>query len=78
VAFALKKNFVPIPKEIRDALGIKIGDILVVRKEGKRIILEPMVKRDLDPLEAILNLVKKPLDIDAVKLVEESWEEDLY
>ncbi len=35
------KGQVVIPKEIRDALGIKPGSILNVRVEGKKIILEP-------------------------------------
>ena len=35
------KGQIVIPKEIRDALGIKPGSILNIRVEGKRIILEP-------------------------------------
>jgi len=35
------KGQIVIPKEIRDALGIKPGSILNIRLEGKRIVLEP-------------------------------------
>ena len=35
------KGQIVIPKEIRDALGIKPGSILNVHVEGKRIVLEP-------------------------------------
>lgn len=36
------KGQIVIPKEIRDALGIKPGSILNIRLENKRIILEPV------------------------------------
>ena len=35
------KGQIVIPKEIRDALGIKPGTVLSVHVEGGRIILEP-------------------------------------
>ena len=35
------KGQIVIPKEIRDALGIKPGSILNIRVEGKKIIIEP-------------------------------------
>jgi len=35
------KGQIVIPKEIRDALGIRPGSILNIRLEDKRIILEP-------------------------------------
>ena len=35
------KGQIVIPKEIRDALGIKPGSILNIHVEGKKIILEP-------------------------------------
>ena len=35
------KGQIVIPKEIRDALGIKPGTVLSVHVEGRRIILEP-------------------------------------
>jgi len=70
-----RKYQVTIPKSIREKLNIRVGDILLIKTDGTRIILEPIIKRS-NPLEDMLNLIKKPLNIDAVKLVEESWEED--
>lgn len=35
-----RKGQVTIPKDLRASLGIEIGDTLVVREEGGRIILE--------------------------------------
>ena len=71
-----RKYQVTIPKGIREKLGLRVGDVLIVKTDGKRIILEPISERARDPLDDMLNLVKGNLDIDAVKLVEESWKED--
>jgi AbrB family looped-hinge helix DNA binding protein len=71
-----RKYQVTLPKEVREALGIKIGDLLRIRVEDGRIILEPLISRKKDPLEDMLSLVSKPVDVDAVRLVEESWDED--
>jgi len=38
---ASSKGQIVIPKEIREALGIKPGSLLSVRVEGRKIILEP-------------------------------------
>lgn len=79
MAFLVKitrKYQITIPKEIREKLNLRVGDLLKVELEDDKIVLRPLIKREKDPLEEILNLVKKPLDIDAVKLVEESWNED--
>jgi len=38
--------------------------------------MEPLFKRQGNPLEELLNIFEKPLDIDAVSLVEETWDED--
>ncbi|RLE65192.1 MAG: AbrB family transcriptional regulator [Thermoprotei archaeon] len=67
---------VTLPKKIREELGIRIGDFLKVKIENGRIILEPLIPYRKKPIENMLNLVSKPVDIDAVKLVEESWNED--
>ncbi|MHA1589721.1 MAG: AbrB/MazE/SpoVT family DNA-binding domain-containing protein [Candidatus Njordarchaeales archaeon] len=71
-----RKYQVTIPKDIREKLGIKVGDKVIVRLEDKRIIIEPIVKEKDKPLKRLLSLIDKPLDIDAVKLVEESWNGD--
>mgnify|MGYP000094192966 FL=1 len=67
---------VTLPKSIREKLGIQIGDFLRVKVENGRIILEPLISRKNKPIEDMLSIVSEPVDIDAVKLVEESWNED--
>jgi len=71
-----RKYQVTIPKEIREKLNLHVGTFLIVEVEDDRIILRPMIKPSKDPIEEMLNLVKEPLNIDAVELVEESWEND--
>ena len=69
-----RKFQVTIPKSVRSELGVKIGDKLIVKSENKRIIMESP-KRISNPSDALWNLFGKPLNIDATKLVEESWKE---
>ncbi|MGA2385933.1 MAG: AbrB/MazE/SpoVT family DNA-binding domain-containing protein [Candidatus Bathyarchaeia archaeon] len=69
-----RKYQVTIPQSVRSELGVKIGDKLIVKSENKRIIMESP-KRLSNPSDALWNLFGKPLDMDATKLVEESWKE---
>ncbi len=69
-----RKYQVTIPESVRSKLGVKIGDKLIVKSENKRIIMEP-AKRVSNPSDALWNLFGKSLDVDATKLVEESWDE---
>lgn len=69
-----RKYQVTIPESVRSKLGVKIGDKLIVKSENKRIIMES-AKRVSNPSGALWNLFGKSLDIDATKLVEESWDE---
>jgi len=71
-----KKYQVTIPREIREKVGLRVGDKVLVRVEGRKIIIEPITSVEGDPVKRMLSLVKKPIDVDAVKLVEESWHED--
>jgi len=71
-----RKYQVTIPLSIRRKLHIKVGDRLKVRVEGERIVLEPLFERPEDPLEDMLSIFDRPIDVDAVRLVEESWDED--
>lgn len=71
-----RKYQVTLPKEVREVLGIRVGDLLRVRVENGRIILEPVVPRRRNPVDDMLSLVAEPIDVDAVRLVEESWDED--
>jgi len=68
-----RKYQITIPKEIRMKLGIKIGDNLLLKKEENGIFIQVPTKIS-DPSQFLWNLTKKPIDIDAVKLVEESWD----
>ena len=69
-----RKYQVTIPESVRSRLGVKIGDKLVVKSEGKRIVMEA-TRRISNPSDVLWNLFGKPISIDAVKLVEESWDE---
>ena len=71
-----RKYQVTIPKSVRSKLGVKIGDKLIVKSENKRIIMESP-KRISNPSDALWNLFGKPIDIDATKLIEESWEKSV-
>ena len=71
-----KRYQVMIPKEVREALGIKAGDKLVVKIEEGKIIMEPV--RASDALKRLATIADRylggPMNVDAVKLVEESLE----
>lgn len=67
-----RKYQVTIPRRIRATLGVKIGDKLLLKEERGRILIE-VPKRVSDPSEFLWNLSKKPVDVDVVKLIEESW-----
>ena len=38
--------------------------------------MELVVPRRKNPIDDMLSLVTRPINVDAVKLVEESWDED--
>jgi AbrB family looped-hinge helix DNA binding protein len=67
-----RKYQVTIPESVRSKLGVKIGDTLIVKSEDNQIIMESS-KHISNPSDALWNLFGKSLDIDATKLVEESW-----
>ncbi len=69
-----RKYQVTIPENVRCKLGVKIGDKLMVKSEDNRIIMESP-KHVSNPSDTLWNLFGKSIDIDAVKLVEESWKE---
>ena len=71
-----RKYQVTIPKKVREKLKLKVGDLLKVEVEEGKIVFRPLTPRSEDPVEELLSLVKEPLDVDAVKLVEGSWDED--
>jgi len=69
-----RKFQVTIPKEIRDVLGINVGDKLLVRVVDGKIVMEPI--RGSDALRRLSTIADRlfggPKKVDAVKLVEES------
>lgn len=71
-----RKYQVTIPKEVRERLGIKVGDRLLVRVEGDRVILEPIKPAAaLERLSSIADrLLGGPRRVNAVRLVERSLE----
>lgn len=73
-----RKFQVTIPKEVREALGIRVGDRLVVKVVEGKIVMEPIKAAEaLEKLASIADrILGGPRDIDAVKLVEESLERE--
>ena len=73
-----RKYQVTIPKEVREALGIRVGDRLLVRVIDGRIVLEPISRyRALEKLSTIADrLLGGPRRVDAVKLVEETLKKE--
>ena len=71
-----RKYQITLPKEVREKLGIRIGDFLKVRIEDGKVVLEPIVPRRRNPVDDMLSLISEPINVNAVKLVEESWNED--
>ena len=73
-----RKFQVTIPKEIREALGISVGDRLLVKVVDGKIVMEPIRGHDaLNKLSTIADrFLGGPKRVDAVKLVEESLERE--
>ena len=73
-----RKFQVTIPKEVREALGIRVGDRLVVKVVEGKIVMEPIKAADaLEKLASIADrILGGPRDVDAVRLVEESLERE--
>ena len=70
-----RKFQVTIPREIREKMHIMEGDSVKIHEEGNKIIIEPVTDRSGDWLHDLLTLFDKPVNVDAVKLVEDSWDE---
>ena len=65
-----KKYTIVLPKDIRSKLNIKEGDLLSVRVEGDRIILEP--KRS-DPFKVLEKVIGEPYDEGRDEKLAEEW-----
>jgi len=74
VARVLKKGIIVLPKALRAEVGLKEGDLVVLRRAGKSIIIEPLeqklvfitvdpkladkILREIDEEERLLELEK--------------------
>lgn len=58
-----EKHTVVIPKKIREALGIRAGDTIEVRREGNKVVLFP-VKKSEKSVEKTHGIVKWEKAID--------------
>ena len=59
-----RKYQITLPKEVRERLGIRVGDLLRVKVEGGRVVLEPVIPRRRDPVEDMLSLVSGSINIE--------------
>lgn len=71
-----RKFQVTIPRAVRDKLGIKVGDRLLVKVVGDSIVMEPVKpEKAVEKLKGIApRFLGGPQRVDAVKLVESSLE----
>lgn len=69
------KGQIVIPKDVRDALGLKPGDRVEIRVEGDVAMLVPL-KRPSESMRGIGVGVRRKLGLSAVELVRELREED--
>jgi antitoxin PrlF len=53
------KGQITIPKEIRDALELQLGDQVIFVREGERVFLLPVRRKGLTQLRGVLS--NKPL-----------------
>ncbi len=65
-----KKYTIVIPKDIRAKLKIKEGDLLSIKVEGDRIILEP---RRVDPFKVLEKVIGEPYDERKDEKIAEEW-----
>ncbi|WP_206346102.1 AbrB/MazE/SpoVT family DNA-binding domain-containing protein [Sulfolobus sp. S-194] len=75
-----KKGYIIIPKSVRDLVGIKEGDTLILSVSGNKIILEPEKKVDVNIIlkkfeahEKRISYAKKPKlgELEGISLEEE-------
>ncbi|MEX0569294.1 MAG: AbrB/MazE/SpoVT family DNA-binding domain-containing protein [Candidatus Njordarchaeota archaeon] len=73
-----RKYQITIPKSIREKLGIRIGDKLLVEVDGTKIVIRPINYREaLEDLATIADrILGGSKKIDVVNLVEESLEKE--
>ena len=62
-----KKGQIVIPKKIRDKTGIQEGSVLIIRLEGKKIIIETLVKPPEDIFVSAGDEITAPIIEEAKK-----------
>lgn len=64
-----KRYTLVIPSRIRRKTGIKEGDLLKIRLEGRRLVLEPVE----DPFKVLGELIGEPYDEGVEERKAEKW-----
>ena len=59
------RNQIVLPKSARKKLGLTAGDELVVRTEGKLLVLEPKPKHYTQHMQGLHKNVWQNVDVDA-------------
>jgi AbrB family looped-hinge helix DNA binding protein len=73
----LRGGQITMPKELRESLEIKEGDILEVEMENRKVVLKPKVLVDKDQAWARLNQIMKKVGRRHRKISEKEVEEDV-
>jgi len=73
----LRGGQITMPKELRESLEIKEGDILEVEMENRKVVLKPKVLVDKDQAWARLNQVMKKVGRRHRKISGKEVEEDV-
>jgi len=68
-----KKHVLVIPARIRKVVGVKEGDLLKIRVEGRSIVLEPVSK---DPFRVLAEVIGEPYDEEEDGKRAEKWMRD--
>jgi antitoxin MazE len=73
----LRGGQITMPKELRESLEIKEGDILEVEMENRKVVLKPKVLVDKDQAWARMNQITKKVSRRHRKISEKEAEEDV-
>lgn len=65
-----KRYTLVIPKVIREELGLKEGQSILVRVEGRRIIIEPL---PCDPYKVLQEVIREPYEEAREEAKAEEW-----
>jgi len=68
-----KRYTIVLPRDIRTKLNIREGDLLSVKIEGSKIILEP--KRS-EPFKVLERIIGEPYDEEKDEKLAEEWLKD--